>query len=315
MNFSRNIINPKTKSSMTQDQILFKKYLSTQFSGLIDPIGVKYLDYIVVEPEGPLWNMLDYPTNSLNEEYFEWLELLKSVENAKNNFVFVELGAGFGKWSARAYKACLLNNINNIRLIVVEGEPQHAQWLKEHLRYNNIPSNSIIFEEALISNYDGTGEIMVYDGNGLNGSRTSKNWYGQYHIPSANKEDILIRNTYLDKELLVDRHGICRVVCNTITIETLLKTIPIVDLLNIDIQGSEYISIHKNLEIINTKVKKLYVSTHSTEIDNLLYNMMASLNWKCIHAYPFQFQGDTEFGYIKFGDGVQVWENPKYFEK
>lgn len=296
---------------MTQDQIVFKKYLSTQFSGLTDPIGVNYLDYMVGGPEGPLWNMLDYPTNSPNEEYFEWLELLKSVENAKNNFVFVELGAGFGKWSARAYKACLLNNINNIKLIVVEGEPQHAQWLKEHLAYNNVPRDSIIFEEALISNYDGTGEIMVYDGS--NALQTPKNWYGQSHISPANKEDILVRDTYLGKELLVDRWGIGRVVCNTITIETLLKTIPIVDLLNMDIQGSEYISIHKSLEVINTKVKKLYVSTHSPEIDNLLYNMMASQNWKQQRVYPLFYEGATEFGYIKFGDGVQVWENPKYF--
>ena len=303
---------------MTQDQILFKKYLSTQFCGLTDPIGVNYLDYMVVGPEGPLWDMLDYPTNTPNEEYFEWLELLKSVENSKNNFVFVELGAGFGKWSARAYKACLLNNISNIKLIVVEGEPQHNQWLKEHLGYNNVPRDSIIFEDALISNYDGTGELVVCNEsypmykNNLNliGIETPKNWYGQYHTPLANKEDILIRDTYLGKELLIDRWGIGRVVCNTLTIETLLKNIPIVDLLNMDIQGSEYISIHKNLEVINTKVKKLYVSTHSPVIDNLLYSMMASQNWKCTHAYPFQYQGDTEFGYIKFGDGVQVWENP-----
>lgn len=313
---------------MTQDQILFKKYLSNQFNGLTDSIGVNYLDYIVKDT--PFINeILDYPTNSANEEYFEWLELLKSVENAKSNFVFAELGAGFGKWSTRAYKACLLNNISNIKLIVVEGEPQHAQWLKEHLIYNNVPSDSIIFKEALISNYDGTGEIAVCNGLRLNiplfpmyrnnlkliEIETPKNWYGQYHVPSVKKEDILIRDTYLNKELLVDRHGTGRVLCDTITIETLLKTIPIVDLLNMDIQGSEYISIHKNLEVIKTKVKKLYVSTHSTEIDNLLYNMMTGLNWKCTHAYTYQFQGDTEFGYIKFGDGVQVWENPRYFKE
>lgn len=311
---------------MTQNQILFKKYLTNQFGELCDPIGVKYLDYMVNDT--PFENeILEYPTNSPNEEYFEWLELLKSVENAKNNFVFAELGAGFGKWSARAYKACLLNNISNIKLIVVEGEPQHNQWLREHLMYNNVPIDSIIFKEALISNYDGTGEIVVSNGIYLNAPlfpmyrnnlqlvkvQTPKNWYGQFHAPSAKKEDILIRDTYLDKELLVDRHGMGRVVCDTITIETLLKTIPVVDLLNMDIQGSEYDSIHKNLEVIETKVKKLYVSTHSIKIDNLLYNMMASLNWKCTHAYPYQFQGDTEFGYIKFGDGVQVWENPKYF--
>lgn len=311
---------------MTQNQILFKKYLTNQFSKLCDPIGVKYLDYMVNDT--PFENeILEYPTNSTNEEYFEWLELLKSVENAKNNFVFAELGAGFGKWSARAYKACLLNNISNIKLIVVEGEPQHNQWLREHLMYNNVPNDVIIFEDALISNYDGTGELVVSNEIRLNAplfpmyrnklklieTQTPRNWYGQFHTASAKKEDILIRDTYVGKELLVDRHGIGRVVCDTITIETLLETIPVVDLLNMDIQGSEYKSIHKNLEVIETKVKKLYVSTHSTEIDNLLYNMMASLNWKCTHAYPYQFRGDTEFGYIKFGDGVQVWENPKYF--
>jgi hypothetical protein len=37
-----------------------------------------------------------------DEEYFEWIDLLEAVASAKNRFTMLELGAGWGRWSARA---------------------------------------------------------------------------------------------------------------------------------------------------------------------------------------------------------------------
>ena len=35
-------------------------------------------------------------------EYFEWLDLLHAVQDARDRFVMVELGAGYGRWAVRA---------------------------------------------------------------------------------------------------------------------------------------------------------------------------------------------------------------------
>src|SRR5436190_9555453 len=37
----------------------------------------------------------------LDQEYFEWTDLLEAVLDADKSFTMVELGAGFGRWSAR----------------------------------------------------------------------------------------------------------------------------------------------------------------------------------------------------------------------
>src|SRR5437660_1662339 len=41
----------------------------------------------------------------LDEEYFEWCALLQSVRAARERYVMVELGAGFGRWGIRAAAA------------------------------------------------------------------------------------------------------------------------------------------------------------------------------------------------------------------
>jgi hypothetical protein len=38
----------------------------------------------------------------VDEEYFEWIDLLTAATEAQGTFVFWELGAGYGRWSIRA---------------------------------------------------------------------------------------------------------------------------------------------------------------------------------------------------------------------
>jgi FkbM family methyltransferase len=295
---------------MLNNSELFNKYLDKKCVPYIDLIGAQYLRHILTENQ--LLHEMNDPRTMLHEECFEWIELLKSIENAKKGFTFVELGAGYGRWSVRAYKACIINKIkpSDIKLILVEGEPQHSQWAKEHLSTNNIPRNSFVFKEGLMAQQKGKGEIVVHLQDGLNGVQTAKNWYGQCHVPSAKDDDILMKDTYLGKKLLIDKNGIGRVVCETFTLEEILSEDAVVDLLNMDIQGSEYNVVASSLDVICSKVKKVYISTHSNQIDEYLYNQFNDLKWLHIHSYPFQQISNTEFGMIEFGDGIQVWENP-----
>src|SRR5262245_931912 len=39
---------------------------------------------------------------SLSDEYFEWVSLLEAAKAARTSFTVVELGAGYGRWAARA---------------------------------------------------------------------------------------------------------------------------------------------------------------------------------------------------------------------
>src|SRR5688500_14098795 len=39
---------------------------------------------------------------AFDEEYFEWTDIFESIEQSRSTYVFVELGAGWGRWSMRA---------------------------------------------------------------------------------------------------------------------------------------------------------------------------------------------------------------------
>ena len=45
------------------------------------------------------------PYPRFDEEYFEWVDILEAVDQAAETFVMIELGAGYGRWCARAAAA------------------------------------------------------------------------------------------------------------------------------------------------------------------------------------------------------------------
>lgn len=68
-----------------------------------------------------------------DEEYFEWIDLLEAVAAAKDRFTMLELGAGFGRWTARAAAAAKQRDLS-YSLIAVEAEPTHFDWMREFTR-------------------------------------------------------------------------------------------------------------------------------------------------------------------------------------
>src|SRR5437868_2856291 len=73
-----------------------------------------------------------------DEEYFEWIDLLEAVRGARDEFVMVELGAGYGRWLANAVAALRCSSGVPYLLVGVEAEPTHYLWLREHLEANGV---------------------------------------------------------------------------------------------------------------------------------------------------------------------------------
>ena len=63
---------------------------------------------------------------SINDEYFEWISLLRPHPKQKGTFCFVELGAGYGRWAARAALAASQKTADTICVLMVEAEPTHV---------------------------------------------------------------------------------------------------------------------------------------------------------------------------------------------
>src|SRR5579863_2110322 len=85
---------------------------------------------------------LDFDDESplnLDDEFLEAIVLVESIDNAKNTFTMVELGAGYGRWLVSA--GVLANRMRkdlHLRLIGVEAENGHFQMMRQHFIDNGI---------------------------------------------------------------------------------------------------------------------------------------------------------------------------------
>jgi FkbM family methyltransferase len=223
----------------------------------------------------------EYPP--FDEEYFEWTDLLEAVIAAQGHFTMLELGGGWGRWTANA--AFALRQINDLphTLIAVEAEPTHFQWMVQHLADNSVDPNSLRLIQAAVDRADGKVGFPVGE-TAYGGPDT---WYGQSIGGQA--------------------------IVEAVSLGRLLEPLETVDLMDLDIQGAEFGVLEAAASMLDQKVKRVHVETHSERIDEALRSLFRRLGWKCLHCFVGGTNVDTEWGVIHFQDGVQSWLNPTYF--
>ena len=222
---------------------------------------------------------------AFNEEYFEWIDLLESIKEWKPGsgpYTFVELGAGYGRWSVRAAIARPL-----ARIIAAEAEPTHFAWMLQNFKDNGVLSDRHYLSQVAVSNKPGVCRFHF--------GRPAE-WYGQ---------------CIADPECAPPETGTVEVPC--VTIEQLLKYVTFVDLIDMDMQGHEFVVLNSSIETLNAKVKRLHIATHSREIERDLWDLLGSSQngWELRWNFAGMATHETTFGPIEFQDGVQSWINTR----
>src|SRR5579883_1190234 len=150
----------------------------------------------------------------IDEEIFEWIDVLECVEAARGRFTMVELGAGYGRWLLAGAMAARQRSLP-FHLVGVEAEPRHFAWLKQHLRDNDIDPAAHTLIEAPVSGRRERVRFYVGD---------PKKWYGQSIT------------THMAPEV----NGASIVEMDSITLADVLRPLGKVDLIDMDIQGAEH---------------------------------------------------------------------------
>jgi len=237
-------------------------------------------------------NRVDSSFPNFDEEYFEWIDMLKAVLNSSQRFTIMELGAGYGRWSVNGAIAAT-NLGKDYRIIAVEGEPQHFKWLQDNIRNNSLDMNRCKLIQAAVS---GSGvESKFYAGD-------SAGWYGQRILFS---NDPPLSQEYLSR-------GVHFVSVKCITLPSLVQEEDVIDFVDMDVQGSELEIIQSTKKEIASQIKKIHIGTHSHEIEEGLRKFFHELGWISTYDYGCQGKHMTEYGEIDFVDGVQGWINPNF---
>lgn len=221
------------------------------------------------------------------EEYFEWIDLLESIAAAKERFTMVELGAGFGRWIVSATAVIRLHRDIPFYLVGVEAEDRHFEMMRRHFLDNGLNPDEHRLIKAAVAEKSGSTYFIAGD---------SEDWWGQAIVPKDAK--------------FVDHPDAETIAVPCLSIEAILESIELVDLIDMDVQGAEADAVRGSREALCAKVKRIHIGTHSTAIEWDLARLFSGMGWVCANNFPCGRTVQTHYGPISFGDGVQTWINP-----
>jgi FkbM family methyltransferase len=233
---------------------------------------------------------------AFDDNIFDWVVLLEAVAAAKNGFTMAAVGAGWGRWLVAAALATKQYNRLPFRLIGVEAEPTHFRWMQEHFRDNGLdPDDHDLIEAAAAGQ---RGRAWFYVGK-------PDSWYGQSIIHDERLEGDTARGE-------TSYNGEAARMVRTIDLTELLSDRSPIDYLHMDIQGAELEFLASAPALLHERVKRVLVGTHSTEIEEGLRRLFASIGWQCQYDVPMNGQVVVDATVVTLGDGVQVWLNPAF---
>lgn len=250
-------------------------------------------------------SVVRYP--SKDEEYFEWISLLRAVSEAKQSFTVVELGAGFGRWAARAVLAARQKELDP-SVILVEADPVHLNWAHDHMRVNGI-HGKVQYIEAAIGAVAGRSQFVVKRPD-FAASDEPRQWYGQALNWTNTQHHVMTDRSYFGRPVADNGTGWDMIDVDVVTLDDVLRGVERVDLLDMDIQGAEADVIEGGIDILCAKVARTHIGTHSHEVEARIRSVMLARGWVAEWDFPCTSLVDTVYGPIRFGDGAQAWINP-----
>ena len=220
------------------------------------------------------------------EEYFEIVDLIAAVRSAHGHFTMVEVGAGYGRGLVQG--AIALKRINPLPflLIGIEAEPTHFEWLKTHMADNGIDPDQHVLLRAAAS---ATGEKVSFTVGNPSG------WYGQ------------AISTWDPSEF-----GGTLAMVPGVKLSDVLAPYSHIDLVDMDIQGVELDVVREAIDVIDEKVQRIHIGTHSREIESGLSAVFRERGWVTVWEFPSMATVETDYGAVSFNDGVHSYLNPRF---
>ena len=178
-----------------------------------------------------------------SEQELDLFPLLEAVNAAGRTFVMISLGAGWGRWLSVGALASEQTG-REYRLVGVEAEPQHFEWMERHFRDNKLRPDWSRLHYAAASDRSGTLWFRVGD---------SAAWYGQ----SIVSEDEVAEGGRDGAEDTsgTDYLGIPLRRVQAVDMEEVIGDLETVDYLHMDVQGAELDVLSARPDLLQARVK------------------------------------------------------------
>ena len=300
--------DPKSVRLKALDKLCaqFKRYEGPGASGFyMDFLGVKTRLHYIPDAEQYDGSVFDYPSRTpqpLGFDPAEWEGVLRSVIEAKDRFVSIELGAGFGPWLVTTAAAAKQRGIGHIQLAGVEGSADHFAFLLQHFKDNGLDPASHFLFHGIIGAADGISYFPKL-------ADPKQDWGAQAVTTSAARQIAGAPN-----DRFVDYRGLTFETLEkvaSLSLTALLQKYPHVNLIHCDIQDSEGEVIPSAADELDKRVRRLVIGTHSRRSEAAILDALSSKGWLLEHDVPCQYVV-TNGRVLPTNDGVQVWANPRF---
>jgi FkbM family methyltransferase len=247
----------------------------------------------------------------------EWAGALRAVLDARDQFVAAELGAGWGPWLVATAAAARARGIEDIRLVGIEGCPGHCEFMRAHFRDNGLDPAAHRLVHGVVGARDGWAEFdAVKDPAAVYGATPCfenlaemgrRRWPlglgGIFRWWWARSKGQASANSTEDPI----PPGRVRVRCYSL--ESLLAEYECLDLVHVDIQGSEAELVSSAQRVLKQKVRRLLIGTHGREIEENLRTELTGRGWMLEAEESCLFEQNGQIA-VLYRDGCQVWRNP-----
>jgi len=255
------------------------------------------------------WNVKFIPTEKphFNEAYFEWIDVLTAVLNARGHFRMIEVGAGYGPWLTIAGVALKQISKMSFQLVGIEAETNRFNWMKQHFLDNGLELKGHCFYRGVVN---ASGSEVWFDVGDSDKSYGATILRGN-NIPTLFTHGFRGWMSFLTQRKRLRKMGAIRPErVKAYRFSKILKKYPKIDFVDMDIQGTEGEVVSESILELNQKVKMIHIGTHNNAVEEFLFNIFTNYGWENVWNFKNGKVHSTPYGDIKFSDGVQTWINP-----
>lgn len=283
-----------------QDAALFASYAaqSTPEEGkIIDYFGVRtsaHLHPWASHMSGVVHASPPIPDDQLRAEAIEYFATLDALERApSNSFTMAEFGASYAPWACFSAVLAKRSARKKVSITAVEASKYLFGLIEGHLAENDISGNSA--DIRLINGAVATEKCTLYfpkvTSAAENGGRTENGTVAVDYLGRVVEHEEVLG--YPVSDLLPDG---------------------VTDLIHVDIQGMEELVLSSAIDILNERVRCIFIGTHSRKIEGELLELFHNNAWTLVRERP------TKFNYTKdrkeitgwtTRDGGQYWINKR----
>ena len=225
----------------------------------------------------------------------EWAGTLQAALDARDELIAVELGAGWAPWLVALARVARSRGIERMHLVGVEANAEHCGFMRLHFQDNGIDPDQHTLLHGIVGLEDGVAQFPILSDPAVDfGARAHLAW------SFAAKLKALVRQPFSAWR------GTETIRC--FSLATLLEPLRRVDIVHFDIQGDEGDVVCSNLDVLQNKVARMVVGTHSSEVEQRLRQTLRSRGW-LLEAEEIATFGRSRLRKYLKRDGCQVWKN------